>query len=56
MNLDSKPSTADPPNTSQVIDRDNEMGTTEKILEDHYETNIDHNHPNFHIIQEIVRE
>ena len=56
MNLDSKLSTPDPPNTGRVIDSNNETETTEKPLEDFYESNIDHNHPNFHMIWKIVKE
>ena len=55
MDLESKPSTPNPPNPNQVIDSDNETETTEKLLEDYYEANIDHNHPNFHMIWERVR-
>ena len=52
MALDSKPSNPDPPNPSQVIDSDDKTETTEKLLEDYYESKIDHNHPNFHMIWE----
>ena len=50
ITLDSEKSTADPNNTYQVIDRDDETDTTEKPLEDYQEAKIDHNHPSFHII------
>ena len=50
MNLDYESSTPDPHNTGQVIDSDNETQTTEKLLEEYYKSNINHNHPNFHII------
>ena len=56
MNLDSKPSTTDPTNTGEIIYSDDETETTEKILEDYYKAKIEHNHPNFHMIQEIVKE
>ena len=32
MNLDSKPSTADPPNTGHLIDSDDKIYTTEKLM------------------------
>ena len=54
--LDSKPSTPDPPNTGQGIDSNGKTGTTEKLLEDYYEANIDHNNTNLHIIWEIIKE
>ena len=41
MDLDSEPSTADPPNPDQEIDSDDEMETTEKLLEEYYEAKID---------------
>ena len=56
MTIDSKPSTLDPTNHVQVIYSDDEMGTAEKNLEYYYEAKIGHNHPNFHMIQEIVKE
>ena len=56
MNLYSKPSNPDPPDTSQVTDSDEEMDSTEKLLEEYYKAKIDHNHPNFHMIREIVKE
>ena len=55
MTLESKQSTPDPPNTGQLIDNDDETETTEKLLEEYYEANIDHNHPNFHMIREIIK-
>ena len=55
MDLDSEPSTADPPNPDQEIDSDDEMETTGKLLEDYYKSKIDHNHPNFHMIWEILK-
>ena len=36
MTLESKSSTPEPHNTDQVIDSDDEMETTEKLLEDYY--------------------
>ena len=56
MNLDSKPSNSNPPNNGQVIYSYYGMETTEQLLEDYYKANIDQNHPNFHIIWEIVKE
>ena len=56
MNLDSKPSAPDPPNTSQVIESNDETETAEKLLEDYYKAKINHNHTNFHMIQETVKE
>ena len=56
ITLDSKPSTPDPPNLGQVIGRYDEMDKTGKPLEDYYGANIDHNHPNFLMIREIVKE
>ena len=50
MTLDYKTLTPDLPNPDQVIDSDDEMDTTEKLLEDYYKAKIDHNHPNFHVI------
>ena len=35
-----KPSIPDPPNTSQVINSDEETETTEKLLEDYHESKI----------------
>ena len=37
------------------MDSDHITDTTEKILEGYYEAKIDHNHPNFHITQKIVK-
>ena len=51
-----EPSTPDPPNTGQLIDSNYEMETTEKFMEDYYGANIDHNNPNFHMIQKTVEE
>ena len=50
ITLDSEPSTPDPTNPDQVIDSDDKMETTEKLMEGYYEAKIDHNHPNFHMI------
>ena len=30
--------------------------TTKKLLENYYEAKVNHNHPNFHMIWEIVKE
>ena len=49
MTLEPKPSTPVPPNTGQVIDRDDEMEA--KLMEDYYDAKIDHNHPNSPMIQ-----
>ena len=54
MNLDSEQSTPDPHNPDQVIDSDDEMKIIEKHMEDYYESNIDHNYPNFHMIWEKI--
>ena len=54
--LDYKPSTPDTSNTDQVINSDDKTDITGKPMEDYYEAKIDHNHPNFHMIWEIVRE
>ena len=54
--LDSKPPTPDLPNNGQLIDSDDEMDTTKTLLEEYYESKIDHNHPTFHMIREIVKE
>ena len=57
MTLDSEPSTLDPTNdtynskTAVVIDSDDEIKATEKILEDYYDAKIYHNHPYLTIIQ-----
>ena len=56
MTLDSKTSTPEPPNTDKVIDSDYETYTTEKLLGDYYKAKIEHNHPNLHMIWEIVKE
>ena len=56
MTLDSEPSTPDPPNPGKLIDSDDKMDTTGKLMEDYKEAKVDHNHPNFHMIQEIVKE
>ena len=56
MTLDSEPSTPDPPNPGKLIDSDDKMDTTGKLLEDYKEAKIYHNHPNFHMIREIVKE
>ena len=56
MILGYEPSTPDPPNPGQVIDSDYEKYTIETPMEDFFEAKIDHNHPNFHMIQEIVKE
>ena len=56
MAFDSKPSNPDPPNIGQVISSDDNMETTGKLMEDYYKANIDHNHPNLHMIQEIVKD
>ena len=56
MTLEYKPSNPDPPNNGQVIVSDNETETTDKLLEDYYESNIGHNHPNFHMIWKTVKE
>ena len=50
MTLDSKPLTPDPPNPGQVIYSDGEPGTIEKILQDYYKANIEHNRPNLYMI------
>ena len=55
MTLEYEPSTPDPTNTDQVIDNYDETETTEKLQEDYYEAKIDHNHPNNHIIWELVK-
>ena len=55
MTLDSKPSTPDPPNPDQVIDSGDKIERTENPLENYYKSNIDHNHPNFYMIWEIVK-
>ena len=52
----SKTSTLDQSNPDQFIESDDEMETTEKLLEDYYEAMIEHNHTNFHMIQKICRE
>ena len=54
--LDSETLTPDPPNPDQVIDSDDEMEKIEKLLEEYYKAKIDHNHPNFHMIWEIMKE
>ena len=51
MNLYSKTSTPYPPNNGRLIDSGYETDTTGKFLEYYYEAKIDHNHPNFHMIQ-----
>ena len=56
MTLDYKPSTPDPPNTNQVIYSNDEMQTTETLLEDYCEAKIAHNHLNFHMIWGKVKE
>ena len=56
VTLESGTSTPDPPNHNKVIDSDDEKETTEKLLEDYYKAKIDHNHPIFHMIWEIVKE
>ena len=56
MTLDYEPSTPEPPNHYQLIDSDDEMETSEKLLITYYEAKIDHNHPNFHMIWEILKE
>ena len=56
INIDSKTSTPYPPNPGQVIDSDDETETAEKLPEDYYKAKIDHDHPNFHMIREIVKE
>ena len=56
MTLNSKPSTPDSPNTDQVIDSADLTETAWKLLEDYYESKIDHNHPNFHVIWKIAKE
>ena len=50
INLDYKPSTTYPPNLGPTNYSDDETETIEKLLEDYYKCNIDHNHPNFHMI------
>ena len=50
MTLDSKSSTPDSPNPAEVIDIDDEMETTEKLPEDEYESKIDRNHSNVHMV------
>ena len=54
MTLDPEPSTPVPPNTGQVIDRDDEMEA--KLMEDYYDAKIDHNHSDFPMILETVKE
>ena len=56
MNLDYKPSTTDQPHPGQFINSDDETDTSEKVLDDYYKAKIDHKHPNFHMIWEIVKE
>ena len=56
MTLDYKPSTPHPPNYGELIDSDDETETTGKLLEEYYKSRIYHNYPNFHMIQEIVKE
>ena len=56
INLDSEPSNPDPPNNGQLIDSDDETDTTEKLMEYYHKAKIDHNNPNFHMIQRIVKE
>ena len=53
---DSKPSTPDPLKTSLVINSNDTIDTTEKLPEYYYDANIDHYHPNFHMIQKTVKE
>ena len=55
MTLESEPSNSDPHNHDQVIDSDDETETTEKLLKDYCESKIDHNHPNSHMIWEIIK-
>ena len=51
INLNSEPSTPDPPiardtsKTTPVIDSDDEIEATEKLLEYYYDAKIDHMHP-----------
>ena len=55
--LDSRPSTTDPTNatdTSKTAPVTN-IKSIEKFLKDYYDTNIDHNHPDFPMIQEKVK-
>ena len=56
MNLNSKPSSPDPPNPDQLMDSDDKTETTEKVLEYYYKAKIDHRYPNFHMIWEILKE
>ena len=57
MTLDYELSNPYPPNfkytskTAPVIDSDDEMEATEKLLKDHYDANIDHNHPDLPMIR-----
>ena len=55
MTLDSEPSAIDPFNTSQVIDIDVEMEAIKKLIEDCYDTKINHNYPNFPIIRKKLK-
>ena len=55
MTLDSKLPIPDPPDTSQVIDINDETETTDNPLEDYYKDKIYRNHPNFHIIHKIYK-
>ena len=62
INLDSEPSTPYPPNatdtskTTPLIDSDDEIEATDKLLEEYYDAKIDHKHPEFPMIQETVKE
>ena len=56
MTVNFEPSILDPPNPGQVFDSDDETEATEKNLEDYYESKIEHNHPNFHMIRKIFKE
>ena len=58
MNMDFKPSTPDPPNitdtskTAPVINRNDRIEAAEIFFQDYY----DHNHPDFPMIRETVKE
>ena len=53
MTLDSEPSTPDQPKANNaskifsVIDSVEEIEATQKLLEEYFDANIDHNHPDF---------
>ena len=55
MTLESKPSILDPHNNDQVINSYDEIESTLKLLEDYFDKNIDHNHPNLPMIRKTVK-